>query len=179
MQTKIKKMSRLFTIEVIKLKPGNHFYEFEIGNKFFEEFEESEIKEGKLRASVGIERASSHADLTISIEGTVNLTCDRCLEIFSYTVCCTNRLLVKFGSVHDESDPDIIIVQANEHEIDLRRSFYEYILLSLPIRRVHPDDENGKSTCNPLMLEKLKEYIVEDRKTENPEWAKLKELVKN
>jgi hypothetical protein len=29
------------------------------------------------------------------------------------------------------------------------------------------------------MLEKLKEYIVEDRKTENPEWAKLKELVKN
>ena len=92
---------------------------------------------------------------------------------------CTNRLLVKFGKAQDENDPDIIAVPADEPDLDMRQYFYEYILLSLPIRRVHPDDKDGNSTCDPEMLKKLKEHIVRNESEPDPRWDDLKKLMNN
>jgi len=44
---------------------------------------------------------------------------------------------------------------------------------------VHPDDENGKSTCDPEMLSKLNEYIVSGEKGSDPRWNDLKKLMNN
>ena len=45
-------MSGLFTIPISGLKEGQHYFDFEIDKEFFEQFEESEVKEGKLTAVV-------------------------------------------------------------------------------------------------------------------------------
>ena len=170
-------MSGSFTIPVSSLKEG--LYCFEIGNGFFEQFEESEIKEGKLKATVKAEKRPSLTDLSILIEGVVNIMCDRCLGILPYPVKCDNRLVIKSGRIHDESDPDVIVLLPEEHEFDLKHYFYEYIYLSLPIQKVHPDDENGKSTCDPDMLKKIREHMVIDENITDPRWDELKNLVKN
>ena len=62
--------------------------------EFFEEFEESEIKEGSLKAYIEMDKRSSHLDLLIRITGAVMICWDRCLEMFSRPVECENRLLV-------------------------------------------------------------------------------------
>ena len=49
----------------------------------------------------------------------------------------------------------------------------------LPIQKVHPDDENGKSTCDPDMLKKIREHMVIDENITDPRWDELKNLVKN
>jgi uncharacterized metal-binding protein YceD (DUF177 family) len=172
-------MSGLYTVPVIGLKEGRYTYEFEIDKDFFDRFEEPEIKEGTLRAYVGADKSPSHLDLNIRIEGSIMIACDRCLGIFSLPVKCENRLLVKIGKIHDESDPDIITVQVDEHEIDLNQYFYEYILLALPIRRTHPADKSGKSTCDPAMLRKLNEHIVTEEHINDPRWDELKRIVNN
>jgi uncharacterized metal-binding protein YceD (DUF177 family) len=172
-------MSGSFTIPVSTLKEGLHCFDFEIDKGFFEQFEESEIKEGKLKAAVKAEKRSTIAELTIVIEGVVNIMCDRCLGILSYPVNCENHLVIKSGRVHDESDPDIITLMAEEHEFDLKQYFYEYISLSLPIQKVHPDDENGNSTCDPEMLKKIREHMVNEEDRSDPRWEELKNLVKN
>jgi uncharacterized metal-binding protein YceD (DUF177 family) len=174
-------MSGLYVIPLSGLKEGHHTFDFEIGKEFFEEFEESEIKEGSLTAVVGMEKRSSHLDLLVRISGTVMISCDRCLEMFSRPVESENRLLVKLGKSISEDDPDILSLPSDEHELDLMQHFYEYIHLALPIKKVHPDDSKGRSTCDPEMLKKLKELLVEDEdeKHNDPRWDDLKKLMNN
>jgi uncharacterized protein len=170
-------MSGSYTIPISGLKEGRHTIDFEIGKEFFELFEESEVKEGSLIATIEIEKRSSHSDLVIRISGNVRICCDRCLEMFFQPVNCENRLLIKAGKSIDYSDPDILSLPADENELDLKQHIYEFIHLALPIRRVHPDNKNGLSTCDPAMLKKLEELIVDEEIENDPRWDDLKKLI--
>ena len=170
-------MSGSYTIPLSGLKEGRHVIDFEIGKEFFELFEVSEVKEGSLIANIEMDKRSSHLDLVLRISGSVRICCDRCLEMFFQPVSCENRLLVKFGKSIEDSDPDIISVPEDEHELDLQQHIYEFIYLSLPIKRVHPDDRNGNSTCDPGMLKKLEELIVEEEIESDTRWDELKKLI--
>jgi len=170
-------MSRSYTIPLSGLKEGRHTIDFEIDKEFFEQFEESEVKEGSLIANIEIDKRSTHSDLVIRISGSVRISCDRCLEMFSQPVSSENRLLVKFGKSMDDIDPDILSISIDEQELDLKQPFYEFIHLALPIKRVHPDDKKGKSTCDPVMLKKLEELIVEEEDENDPRWDELKKLM--
>ena len=159
------------------LKEGLHIFDFEINKEFFEQFEESEITEGSLTAHIELERHKTHLDLLIKIRGMVNLSCDRCLDMFLQPVESENRLLVKFGKEEGKTDPDMLYLAADEHELDMKQHLYDYISLSLPIKRVHPNDADGKSACNPEMLKKLKEHMVEEEPATDPRWEELKKLM--
>jgi uncharacterized metal-binding protein YceD (DUF177 family) len=171
-------MSGEYSIPIGGIKEGKHTYEFEIGKKFFELFEESEVREGSLKVRVNSDKRSSLVDLEIRIDGTITISCDRCLALFSHPVSCENRLLVKFGKTFDESDPDIITLPRDEKELDMSHYFYEYILLALPISRMHPEDEEGKSNCDPEMLKTLSQHFAEDEESD-PRWDELKKLMNN
>ena len=170
-------MSGTYTIPIFGLKEGRHTIDYTIGEEFFEFFEESEIKEGSLIANIEIEKRSTHADLLIKISGSIKISCDRCLEIYDQHLSSENRILIKFGKSLEEDDPDIISLSSEEHEVDLRQHLYEFIHLALPIRRVHPNDSKGKSSCDPLMLKKLKEHLIEEEHEMDPRWAELKKLM--
>jgi len=83
----------------------------------------------------------------------------------------------KFGHDRDESDPEIITIPRDEHELDLKQYIYEFIHLALPIQRIHPDNADGISTCDPVMLQKLKEHLVEEDIGDDPRWDELKKLM--
>jgi uncharacterized protein len=170
-------MPGLNTIPISGIKDGHHIFEFEINKSFFDLFEESEIKEGELIAVAEVLRSSSHLNLDIKISGKVRICCDRCLEMFDQPVGCENRLLIKFGNIKDDSDPEIISVPHDENELDLKQYFYEFIHLALPIQRIHPDDAKGIRTCDPVMLQKLKEHLVEKESGDNSRWDELRKLM--
>jgi len=170
-------MPRLYTIPLNGLKEGHHTFKFEVDNEYFENFEESEIKEGNLTVIAEVEKRSSHLELEIIISGQVKICCDRCLEMFAFPIECRNSIIVKSGSGHDENDPDIIILALNEQELDLKQYIYEFIYLALPIKRVHPRGSDGKSTCDPEMIRKLNEHIVDEERINDPTWDELKKLI--
>ena len=170
-------MLRNFTVPVGGSRSGHSVYEFEINKAFFDLFEESEIKEGELEAVVDVERDSTHADIVFTITGKVRISCDRCLGMFDHPVSFTNRLFVRYGIERDDSDPDMIILPHDENELDLKQYIYEYIHLALPIRRTHPDDADGNSMCDPVMLDRLREHLIDDKAGENPGWEELRKLM--
>ena len=170
-------MSSSYTISLSGLKEGHHTIDFEIDKEFFEQFEESEVKEGSLIANIEMDKRSSHLDMIIRVSGSLRLSCDRCLEMFSQPVSSENRLLVKFGKSIEDLDPDILLLPADEYELDLQQQIYEFIILALPIKRVHPADKNGKSACDPFMLKKLEELLIEEEKENDPRWDELKKLM--
>jgi|WetSurMetagenome_2_1015567.scaffolds.fasta_scaffold386176_1 uncharacterized protein len=176
LQTEKRMMSGLYSIPLAGLREGRYTYDFGLGNDFFEAFEESEIRKGSLRADVTLDKRGSLLELSISIKGEVEVICDRCLEFFPLKISSANKLFIKAGEDWDDSDPEMLTMPVDEHQIDLSHFFYEYIHLALPIQRIHPDDNEGRSTCDPEMLKKLGEHVIENKKATDPRWDGLKKL---
>ena len=160
-------MSRLTdcTISYKGLKQGKHELVFEISDRFFSEFEGSEIARGNLTANVLLEKTSTFLKLEVHIAGEAEVVCDRCLETFYAPVDYNGNLFVKFSEREAyEEDDDVIFLPPSESELDLKQYLFDWICLSLPVRRIHPDDKNGHSLCNPEVIKKLNELMV----TEEP-----------
>jgi uncharacterized metal-binding protein YceD (DUF177 family) len=159
---------------------GTHEFSISLDSKFFDLFENSEVKTGLLKAEITLLRSSDSMHLKIDMKGTVDVECDRCLDTYPFQVDCSNELSVEIGEENsDLSDADDrITLSRRETSIDLSQHFFDYINLSLPIRKIHPKDENGKSTCNKDMIKKLKNLKVKESPQEiDPRWDNLKTLL--
>jgi len=172
-------MSGIYSIPLTGLKEGKHSFEFEIGDDFFDSFENSEVKRGELKAIVSLDKSSAHIELQIDVRGKVEVACDRCLDRFYMPLSSSNWLYIKQGKEWDKDDPDMITMPLDAHEIDLSQFFYEYIHLALPIKRIHPDDKKGRSTCNPVMIRKLEDHLIADDDKTDPRWDELRKLTGN
>ncbi|HNQ83836.1 MAG TPA: DUF177 domain-containing protein, partial [Bacteroidales bacterium] len=134
---------RQYIIPFSGLKAGNYDYSFEIDGRFFEEFEYSEIREGKLHVDCLLEKQDRMMIFSFRIKGAVRVICDRCAGEFDWPVEGKQQLIVKFGQEHTEEAEDILVITEKEHELDLSQYLYEYIHLLVPIRKIHGTDENG------------------------------------
>lgn len=161
------------------LKEGLHEFEYPIGNTFFELFEGSPVDSGNILATVTLEKRSSFMSLQIKISGTVSLICDRCLESYDQEVENEADLFLKFGETESEEGDDVIWLLPEEHQVNVAHLIYEYIILSIPLRHVHPVLANGQSGCDPEMLKKLRELSRHDPEASDERWDKLKNLLNN
>ena len=168
-----------YSINFRGLSEEQHSFEFIITDDFFKQFPESEIQKGNIVAIVEIQIRKDILVLEISLKGKVQVQCDRCLDSYLHSIEYSTKLFVEFGyESSDISDVDNkIILSKQEDEIELYKHFYDYIHLSLPYQKFHPEDENGNLTCNIEMLNKLDELSSEkEEKQIDPRWDKLKEL---
>jgi len=169
----LKKLKDFF-IPYKGLSIGIHKYNFIVNDKFFEEIEYSEFSKGSLMADLNLEKQERMIILHFSIKGSVEVQCDRCLEVMDFPVDIVETLYVKFGDNKEDETDEILILPESEYQIDISRLINEYITLAMPIRHVHGDDENGVSLCNADALKKLEE--LSERHTIDPRWEKLKNI---
>ena len=171
-----------YTLPFSGLGEGKHQFDFAINDRFFAEFETSEIKKGDLKVQVELEKRSTHLRLSFSISGVVELTCDRCLENFNYPLESTRGLLVKFSEKPIEDEAELIYLHPTDFQVEIAQYIYEFVILSLPIRRIHPDGEDGESLCDPVMLKKLEELRYHSKTFDepvDPRWKDLKKFSNN
>ncbi|MBN2892355.1 MAG: DUF177 domain-containing protein [Bacteroidales bacterium] len=173
-------MSYLF--EFKKLGVGVHNQKYIINDKFFEQFENSDIQKANVVINLTADIKSSVISLLFEIKGTVEVQCDVCLENFDFKISNKTDLFIRFseraefGEADFEDDNKITLSKATEN-IDLTKHFYDFIVLSLPIKKVHPLDKKGNRTCNPDFLEKLEEYESQNTLKNDPRWDELKKLL--
>lgn len=163
-----------FVIPFSGLKTGSYQYDFDIEDEFFGNFDQSEIRRGKLKVSVELERQQRMLVFLFRITGSVVVPCDRCLAEFDQAIEGNERLIVKFGEQHGEETEDIFIITENEHSFDLAPFIYEYVNLLVPFRRIHGEDSEGNSLCDPEVTRYIRE--VDEDKTD-PRWDALKGLI--
>ena len=163
-----------FVIPFGGLKPGVHQFSFEIDNKFFEQYEHSEIKKGNITVEISLEREEKMLILNFLINGNVEINCDRCYEPFLLPVSGKERLIVKFGDSFHEENEEVQIIPLGETQIDVSSFIYEFVHLLIPFRRVHPDDEIGNSLCDPDIIRRIDER--EASSGPDPRWEVLKKL---
>ncbi|MBE9511118.1 MAG: DUF177 domain-containing protein [Bacteroidetes bacterium] len=165
-----------YKIRVNGLKEGIHFFKFTVGLDFFENFSKPEIKQANVRIDLTLNKASQHLELEFNIAGTVGVVCDRCLDIFDLPVNSHNILFVKFNEHPQDNGDEVLFLSKDKEEINLMQNIYEFICLSLPLRKVHHNDENGNSSCNKEMLKKLEKFSYSKRSGNKPDsrWNELK-----
>lgn len=161
----MKKLSE-YVVRFEGLKTGSHHFEWEVGEKFFEDFGDVEFRRGKFHVELELQKENTMLILNFPLKGTFSCSCDLCLEEIEMPVENEGRLIVKFASEPEESDGEIIFLRHGDHELDLRQTIYEMIATSIPFRRTCADV--GKQ-CDPEMLRRIKESQGTDNENQ-PEW---------
>ncbi len=89
------------------LSIGNHHFEFEVDDRFFDAFEGSEIHRGHASVSVELVKTERLLTLDFTIDGEAEVTCDRCLDEFMMPVHYAGTLQVRFSETEKESDGEV------------------------------------------------------------------------
>ncbi len=154
------------------LESGSYSFDFKVDNAFFKEFEmiaasASEEQEssdlilgGACDVTVDLMRSETFLRCGVSIIGSVEVECDRCLEPCSVAVDFEDEFTVKFSDSPElcgEWDGEVMWLPTGEAELDVAQYIYESIVLDLPYQRVH---EAGR--CNPEMISRFKEISAEE-----------------
>jgi uncharacterized metal-binding protein YceD (DUF177 family) len=158
------------------LHEGSHDFIFTIGKSFIEKHEFLEARDGKLMAKVHLVKEDTQLSFAITINGFIEVPCDRCLEYFPLEINFEGNLFAKFSGVAGEYDGEVIMLDPEEGLIDLKQYMYESISLSIPYRKIHPPDSSNGPGCNPEMLARLGKYVMTGESKNNPIRDKLKDL---
>lgn len=165
-----------FVIRYGDLEAGIHQYDFSIEDSFFDYFEYSEVKKGKLEMLIILEKLDNMLSFDFLINGNIETECDRCLEKLILPIQTKERLIARFGEHYSEEDDDLIIIPKDETTIDLSQYIFEFISLQLPIQKVHPDDEKGNISCDSEIIKLLERHISQET---DKRWDILKNIQNN
>ena len=178
-----------YQIQHEKLENGVHQFDYQVDGALFSRFENEEIQGADLKVTIDLKKNSEGFTLFLSAIGEIELQCDRCLDFFSHPLEISHEVIVKLDDKTDfDTDHDFVCLDRTCDSIDVSYFIYEMVIVNLPIRRVHPEDENGESLCNPeivkyiagesLITEEDAQVIEEAESNEN--WKEdLKNLLNN
>ncbi|WP_310595155.1 DUF177 domain-containing protein [Flavobacterium sp.] len=176
------KKTKEYLIPFVGLKLGKHHFEYQIDNVFFDIFDYDEFQNSDIKVNVVLEKKSNMLEISFKHEGIVHVPCDVTGEDFDLPIKSKMKLIVRFGEEFNNDNEELLILPFGEFEVDIAQYIYEMIVLSVPLRRVHPGVKDG--TLESEALKKLNELAVKETKKENkkeenidPRWDKLKQLL--
>lgn len=178
------KHNREFEIAWQGLKAGMHTYQYEINDRFMQEREApAEFKNWDVSVTMNFDKKSNFFLLHFDVDGSVTTPCDRCGDDFSMRLWDEFDLVIKLtgDDVKETDEDDVVFIPRSETVIDISRWIYEFIMLSVPLQRIHADKANGEPGCNPIALKLLNKLSEpESAAPKKAIWKGLEELkVKN
>ncbi len=110
---------------------GERKFRFHADTEFFHKFDNIEILDADVNAEIRVTKEGMQkVEAVLQLQGTVTVPCNRCLEPVVIPV---------------EANPSEVLAPGEEEvDWDLSQAVYDYVCLSLPLQRVHPEGE-----CNP------------------------------
>ena len=123
-----------FVVKLTSLGPGKNHFTWHAGPEFFEIFGNVEILDADLEVTANVSYHGLTAEAACAIAGSVTVACDRCLE----------DLVIPVETSFEES------YTPETDELDLRQDVYDFVCISLPLQRVHPEGECNQETTKYL-----------------------------
>ncbi len=169
-----------YKIQFGGLPVGIHEFEFDIKDAFFKTIENSVIEKADIIVKAVLTKQNNLLNLEFTINGVVATECDRCLKDFNFPISSVESLVIKHGNP-DESTDEIVVIPEGVEEVNIAQYIYEYIVLSIPARRVPCEIDAKLYTCDFETLAKLNEVssdTLKDDEPTNPMWEQLNKLKK-
>ncbi|MCB0820579.1 MAG: DUF177 domain-containing protein [Bacteroidetes bacterium] len=172
-----------YLIQFGGLKEGIHEFAYEIGDAFFESFEQSLVDGASIGVKIIVDKRSDHLQLNFTFKGTLTVSCDRCAVSAPYPVEGDARLILQLSN-GDSEDDELVFLGPDAYEYNIAQYLYETLALSLPLRVVHCEATGDKSICDQTVISMLDSMSVpepgpEDQPETDPRWEALKKLSGN
>jgi uncharacterized protein len=167
--------SRGLTVRFSGLSNGSHSFDRKADDAFFERMEDSLIVSGDVDVVLELVKKPTHLELHFRISGEVGEVCDRCAVDYRQAVSGEYRMFVKFADTFEEVDDELMTVPHGTYELDLSQMVYEFIGLSLPLRKVPCEMSGDTSLCDRAVLDRISEPLS-DNDADNPFKAVLGSL---
>jgi len=172
---------RAFEIAFVGLKPGIHTFEYEIEEKFFAEYGEQDFTNCSAKVKLELDKKSGFMLLKFDVDGTVDVSCDRCGNPLTLSLWDEFNIVVKMVDEPEkmneqEEDPDVYYISKGESHLHVADWIYEFINLTIPMQKNCGEDEIGGPQCNKEVLAKLKKMEDEVSKDSNPLWKGLEKF---
>ncbi|CAN5251422.1 hypothetical protein BH09BAC2_BH09BAC2_23380 [soil metagenome] len=175
---------REYDIAYVGLKPGVHQFRYEIGDKFFVDYNHSDFNNCNSVVTLTLEKNTSFMMLKFEVGGNIDVVCDRCGNKLKLDLWDEFNLIVKVVENPDEmnateEDADIYYISRTESHLHVGEWLYEFIMLSIPMQRMCKQEDIGGPQCNKEVLDMLRK-MEENKVTQNNPLAKgLEQFKKN
>lgn len=175
---------RKYDINIFGLENKRYESAFESGDAFFDALEQTLIKKGQFATHVTLNKSETMIQLDFHIVGEVEQTCDRSLDEYNEPVDVENRMLLKFSDHNEELTDEIELIERNTATINVARYIFEFISLSLPMKRLHPrfrdEEENeDEEITGKLIYTSAPEPDEDGNPALDPRWEALRRLNDN
>jgi len=159
-------------IKISGLENGTYEYDFEAD---IEKIELSEPLFGKCNANVVLNKFDDQIILEASTTAGANFICDRCGREFMQSVRSKYKMIYLLRSIEDaEEEINITYLSPDTHIINLSNDVRDYMILSIPMKRLCKEDCKGLCVkCGSDLNEKqceCEDSEIDDR------WKVLTEL---
>jgi len=171
-----------YFIEHKKLGVGKYNSEFIIDKDFFNFLENEEILRHDLKIDIDYDIKQSMINAQMRILGKVEVQCDICGEYYFQEI--ENEIDLNFKMTNElpaeDTFDELIYYSPEDEKIDLKKIIFDYIVLSIPLKKEHPLDENGNRTCKPEIIKQLYEDSIQKSNFENLDnWEEIKKSFNN
>ncbi|MTG96725.1 MULTISPECIES: YceD family protein [Myroides] len=154
------KVENKFLIPFTGLKNGEHKFEIQVDNSFFDNYDYNDFNTIDAQITVLLNKKTTLLELHFESNGIANVPCDVTNQDFDLPINNELNLVVKFGDEFNNDHDELLIVPFTEHQIDIAQYVYEMIVLSIPQKRVHPGVLDG--TLESEALDILGYYNEDD-----------------
>ncbi len=134
-------------IDLATLAIGHYQFDYELDSAYLTSIENTELLGGAVAAKAVLELRETDFDLTMTVQGKVQVVCDRCLCPMDIAVDVTEKM-----DLEDEGED-----ASRVKTLDLDWLAYELIVVNLPL--VHSHQTGG---CDPTMDALLQNHLCTD-----------------
>ncbi|GAB3987833.1 DUF177 domain-containing protein [Spirosoma daeguense] len=178
---------RAYDIHIAGLDNKRYEYDFTSEDAFFAALEQELIQKGNIQTHLVLDKSETMIRLDFHSTGMVEQTCDRSLDEYEEPIDTRQTMLLKFGDHNEELSDEIELIERNTPTINVARYIFEFISLSLPMKRLHPrfrneDDEEDSENQNGRVIYRSDDESVNDNDDQqgiDPRWAALRKLNNN
>ena len=179
---------REYDINIVGLENKRYEYDFSSGDNFFVALEQELIRRGSVQTHVLLDKSETMIRLDFHIVGSVGQICDRSLDEYDESVDTQQMMLLKFGDHNEELSDEIELIERNTATVNVARYIFEFISLSLPMKRLHPrfraeeeqENENDESGVKLIYSSgPATDDESDGQPTMDPRWAALRRLNDN
>lgn len=143
-----------YSIDVKNLQADEQQFTFVADDAFFAAIGGTEIQHGNVEAELSVKRGGGAYVFDFSLQGTVQVSCDRCLDDMDLSIDVERSLRVKMGDEYAD-EGDLIVISESEGVLNVAWILYEFMALEIPIKHVHAPGQ-----CNAGMLDALSKHLA-------------------
>jgi len=169
-----------YSVNIIGLSNRVHTFNYQFSDEFFARYGTNLVSGGKFNAELVLDKHETFIEAEFKINGQAGLICDRSLDPFDFPVTIDKKVVFKYGEEEKELSDEILLITRDTTSIDLGQLMYEYIVLEVPMRKLHPrfrdeeaEDENEEGKV--IYSSSTDENDSEEEQID-PRWEQLKKL---